>query len=107
MANSLLSVYSEFLMKITISTKVDQSYLEVKAGFTESLFKKLSPPFPPVRLLRFDGSETGDIVSLELNFIFFRQKWNSHITEDQTTAQEFFFVDEGVELPFFFEKMEA
>jgi ligand-binding SRPBCC domain-containing protein len=91
-------------MKITISTEVDQSYLEVKAGFTESLFKKLSPPFPPVRLLRFDGSETGDIVSLELNFIFFRQKWTSHITEDQTTAQEFFFVDEGVELPFFLKK---
>lgn len=91
-------------MKITISTVVDQHYLEVKKGFTESLFKKLSPPFPPVRLLRFDGSETGDLVSLELNFIFFRQKWTSRISEDQTTYQEFYFVDEGIELPFFLKK---
>ena len=91
-------------MKIIISTPVEQGYLDVKAGFTESLFKKLSPPFPPVKLLRFDGSEKGDIVSLELNFIFFKQKWTSHITEDRTTDQEFFFVDEGVELPFFLKK---
>ncbi|RIW18165.1 hypothetical protein D0X99_00235 [Algoriphagus lacus] len=91
-------------MKFTIATPVEQGYLDVKAGFTESLFKKLSPPFPPVRLLRFDGSEKGDIVSLELNFIFFRQKWTSHIIEDRTTDQEFYFVDEGVELPFFLKK---
>lgn len=91
-------------MKLTISTSVEQGYLDVKDGFNESLFKKLSPPFPPVRLLRFDGSQKGDIVSLELNFIFFKQKWTSHITEDRTTDLEFFFVDEGVELPFFLKK---
>lgn len=91
-------------MKISLSTTVEQGYLDVKNGFTESLFKKLSPPFPPVKLLRFDGSEKGDIVSLELNFIFFRQKWTSLITEDRTTDFEFFFVDEGVELPFFLKR---
>jgi ligand-binding SRPBCC domain-containing protein len=88
-------------MKINIETQVQQDYLKVKEGFNETLFTKLSPPFPPVKLLRFDGSKKGDFVSLELNFLFFKQKWTSEITEDKTTEQEFYFIDEGVELPFF------
>ncbi len=88
-------------MKLTIETSVAQSYLQVKEGFNESLFKKLSPPFPPVKLLRFDGSKKGDLVTLELNFIFFKQRWTSEIVEDQTDAGEFFFIDKGIELPFF------
>lgn len=88
-------------MKINIETQVQQDYLKVKDGFNETLFTKLSPPFPPVKLLRFDGSKTGDLVSLELNFLFFKQKWTSKITDDKTTEQEFYFIDKGVELPFF------
>ncbi|MCH7401669.1 hypothetical protein ACFOUP_14570 [Belliella kenyensis] len=89
---------------ITISTKVEQSYLEVKEGFNQNLFKKLSPPFPPVKLLRFDGSNEGDLVSLELNFIFFKQTWTSIITKDHTDANEFYFIDKGIKLPFFLKK---
>lgn len=88
-------------MKINIETQVEQDYLKVKDGFNETLFTKLSPPFPPVKLLRFDGSKKGDFVSLELNFLFFKQKWTSEITEDKTTDQEFYFIDKGIELPFF------
>jgi ligand-binding SRPBCC domain-containing protein len=91
-------------MKITIETPVNQDYLQVKEGFNETLFKKLSPPFPPVKLLRFDGSTKGDLVTLELNFIFFKQKWTSEIMEDQTTDKEFYFIDKGIELPFFLKK---
>jgi ligand-binding SRPBCC domain-containing protein len=93
-------------MKIIIESAVEQDYLQVKEGFNEQLFKKLAPPFPPVKLLRFDGSTTGDVVSLELNFIFFKQRWTSDIIEDQTTDKEFFFVDKGVELPFFLKAWE-
>ncbi|MHA7130560.1 SRPBCC family protein [Algoriphagus namhaensis] len=91
-------------MKLTISTPVEQDYLQVKAGFNETLFVKLSPPFPPVKLLRFDGSTTGDLVSLELNFLLFKQKWTSEIVEDSLDEQEFYFIDEGVQLPFFLKK---
>ncbi len=91
-------------MKITIETLVNQDYLQVKEGFNETLFKKLSPPFPPVKLLRFDGSTKGNLVTLELNFIFFKQKWTSEIMEDQTTDKEFYFIDKGIELPFFLKK---
>lgn len=88
-------------MKLVVETEVDQDYLKVKEGFTESLFLKLNPPFPPVKLIRFDGSETGHLVSLELNFLLFKQKWTSKITDHQLNEIEFFFVDEGIELPFF------
>jgi ligand-binding SRPBCC domain-containing protein len=88
-------------MKITIKTKVEQDYLSVKQGFNKDLFLKLNPPFPPVKLLRFDGCRRGDKVSLELNFILFKQIWTSIITSDRTDEQEFFFVDEGKKLPFF------
>ena len=89
-------------MKITINTNVDQGLTQVIDGFNAELFLKLNPPFPTVELVQFDGCKTSDIVSLELNFIFFKQMWTSKITEDEQTPDSFFFVDEGIKLPFFF-----
>ena len=88
-------------MRIKITTKVNVSLEKVKEGFTEDLFLSLNPPFPPVKLLQFDGCKTGDKVVLELNFILFKQQWVSDITEDAENKQEWFFVDQGIELPFF------
>lgn len=88
-------------MHILIKTKVHQSAEQVMAGFNESLFKKLAPPFPPVKLLRFDGSQRGDRVILELNFIFFRQTWESVIVHEKVSEEEISFTDEGAKLPFF------
>jgi ligand-binding SRPBCC domain-containing protein len=91
-------------MKIKLSTKVGQNYLKVKGGFNAELFQALNPPFPPVKLLRFDGSSPGDLVSLKLNFIIFKQVWISKITADHLDEKEYFFVDEGIKLPFFLKK---
>ncbi len=88
-------------MRLIIRASVAQDYLSVKQGFTEDLFTSLNPPFPPVQLNRFDGSKEGDIVELELNFLLFRQTWRSLITEDGQTDGEWYFIDEGVKLPFF------
>jgi ligand-binding SRPBCC domain-containing protein len=88
-------------MKLNFSTKVPQTLNVVRNGFTSTLFLKLNPPFPPVKLEQFDGCRQGDRVRLELNFIFFRQIWESLITEDGETPQEWYFIDEGVKLPFF------
>lgn len=88
-------------MHILLKTPVEQPLPAVWAGFNRSLFKQLSPPFPPVKIIRFDGCLPGDIVHLELNFLLFRQDWISRITEQQTTDDEIFFVDEGTQLPFF------
>lgn len=73
----------------------------IKQGFTEDLFLSLNPPFPKVKLLRFDGCKSGDEVGLELNFLFFRQKWISKIIEDKEDNQSWYFVDQGTTLPFF------
>ena len=88
-------------MKLTIQTSVQQSYQQVWAGFTKDLFTKLNPPFPPVKVIRFDGCLKGDVVELELNFFVFKQSWKSLITDQQTTDVDIFFLDEGIKLPFF------
>jgi ligand-binding SRPBCC domain-containing protein len=91
-------------MKLSLSTNVSKSYKEVFGFFTRELFLKLSPPFPKVKLLRFDGSDKQDKVVVELNFLIFKQEWESVITEKSETKEEIYFVDEGVRLPFFLKK---
>lgn len=89
-------------MRLKLTTRVDNDHYSIKELFTSDLFLALNPPFPPVRLLRFDGCKKDDQVALRLNFIFFKQDWKSLITEDHTTDSEFLFVDEGLRLPFMF-----
>jgi ligand-binding SRPBCC domain-containing protein len=91
-------------LKIYLKTQVNESLSRVVAGFNEALFLKLAPPFPPVKLLRFDGCLKGDIVSLELNFLVFKQPWTSLITHHEDSDSHFVFVDEGEQLPFFLKK---
>jgi ligand-binding SRPBCC domain-containing protein len=88
-------------MKIKIQTLVHQPYQEVFKRFDKELFLKLAPPFPPIKLLRFDGCQKGDWVKVQLNFIFFKQNWESYITENEQNESEIYFVDEGKKLPFF------
>ena len=88
-------------MQLALSTTVNGTIQQVFNGFNQDLFLQLNPPFPPVRVLRFDGTQIGDEVHLELNFLFFRQIWISHITAFETTETEILFVDEGRQLPFF------
>jgi len=100
-----ISIADRFLrMQLKIKTKVQAAFEEVVMGFDRNLFEKLNPPFPPVRVCRFDGSQTGDRVVLELNFIFFKQEWESSITFHTRTADSYEFHDEGIRLPFFLSK---
>lgn len=88
-------------MKIKIATQVKSEWKNVVSGFTKELFVKLNPPFPPVVVKQFDGCIKGDKVVLELNFLFFKQKWVSHIVESAEDENGFSFIDVGVKLPFF------
>lgn len=88
-------------MKLKISTKVAAPWQKVMNGFNQELFLALNPPFPPVKLLKFDGCHKDDVVSLQLNFLLFKQTWESLITHDETGSNYFEFVDEGTKLPFF------
>jgi ligand-binding SRPBCC domain-containing protein len=91
-------------MKLEIRIPVAQPPDQVFKGFTVDLFIALAPPppFPPMKLKHFGGSRTGDHVELELNFLFFRQRWVSVITRDETLPDgTIYFIDEGRQLPFF------
>ena len=88
-------------MRIKISTIVNATLDEVQYGFNKDLFLKLSPPFPKVELQVFEGSEVGNLVSLQLNFLLFKQNWTSEIVQEFRDSSKWQFVDKGVELPFF------
>jgi ligand-binding SRPBCC domain-containing protein len=75
--------------------------MEVKNGFDRDLFLSLNPPFPPVKLIEFGGCKEGDQVIIELNFLLFKQQWISVITADGLEDNKWFFIDKGIQLPFF------
>ena len=87
-------------MKLTLSTQVEQSVQKVKAGFNIDLFKLLAPPFPKLKVKRFDGCSKDDLVELELDFIIQKQSWVSLIIFDRTSNEKFEFIDIGEKLPF-------
>lgn len=93
-------------MRIIITTEVASSHKAVSEGFNEALFLALKPPLMPLKLHRFDGCEKGDEVHIELGIAPLSQKWNALIVEHGETDQEIYFVDRGVELPFFLKTWE-
>ena len=87
-------------MHVILRTAVAQPPAQVLAGFTRELFIALAPPFPKLRLLRFDGCRTGDQVEIELDTLVKRLLWTSLIVDDGQLADgTLFFVDEGQTLP--------
>lgn len=83
-------------MQILIETPVADDYKTVWAGFNENLFVALKPIFPPLKLLRFDGSMKGDQVHVQI----FNQRFDALIVEQAELPNEIYFVDEGKQLPF-------
>jgi ligand-binding SRPBCC domain-containing protein len=88
-------------MKLRILTSVTQEFSIVVENFNQQLFQKLNPSFPIVTILRYDGNSKGDEIHLKLNFLLFDKTWVSVITENMSSDKEFYFIDEGRQLPFF------
>ena len=87
-------------MHVILRTAVAQPPAQVMAGFTRELFIALAPPFPKLRLLRFDGCRTGDQVEIELDTLVKRLPWTSLLVDEGQLADgTLFFVDEGQTLP--------
>lgn len=91
-------------MKLTLKTRVRSSPEVVWPKFDRALFLRLAPPFPRIKLLRFDGCRPGDLIEVQLNFLLFKQTWISEIVEQRSKPDEISFVDEGVRLPFFLQR---
>lgn len=88
------------MLSYKITTPIQASVSHVKILFTEELLLKLSPPFPQVSLKRFDGCKKDDQVILQINLLLTQLTWSSLITEENQTEEEWYFIDEGVEMPF-------
>lgn len=73
--------------------------MKVFNAFDEKLFRKLSPPYPKLKLIRFDGSAPGDVVDVELQTGLKSFRWTSLIVDRKVTDSEAYFVDEGQQLP--------
>ncbi|NEM96424.1 SRPBCC family protein [Pontibacter burrus] len=86
-------------MRLHLKTNVRQNYRQVFDAFDEQLFRKLAPPYPKLKLLRFDGSEPGDVVEVELRTGVKSFRWTSLITERTITDTEAYFIDQGQVLP--------
>jgi ligand-binding SRPBCC domain-containing protein len=91
-------------MNLTLKTKVNQNYKKVFPQFNQKLFLALKPPFLPVKLDRFDGSNKDNQVHMTINLIFIKEKWITVITEEGEKENELYFIDEGTVLPFFLKK---
>src|SRR5690606_16642968 len=85
-------------MRIEIRTIVAGNFVDVYGRFDEDLFRALLPSFPRVKIIRFDGSESGDLVHMRFMFPF-SFDWISRITDHGISETEAYFVDEGEKLP--------
>jgi ligand-binding SRPBCC domain-containing protein len=87
-------------LKLNLRTTVAQAPAQVMAGFTRELFVALAPPFPKMRLRRYDGSRRGNLVEIELDALVKKLAWTSLITDDGVLPDgTHYFVDEGQVLP--------
>ena len=84
-----------FRVETLINSPIDY----VWALFDQDLLAKLSPPFPPISINRFDGCKKGDLVQLEIKLGFFSLYWDSEITEDFQGEDTIYFIDEGTRIP--------
>lgn len=91
-------------MKLKIKTTVRADHHYVWKNFNKDLFEKLSPPFPKAILKRYDGNEIGSKVDIELDFLIFKNRWLSVISENGETFSGYYFKDIGEILPFFLGK---
>ena len=85
-------------MKLVLRTKVNGNYKDVMSKFDKELFLALAPPFPPVELKKFTGSQTGDEVHIHFKKPINRD-WISDITAHGVNEEEAYFIDEGRVLP--------
>ena len=83
------------MMNITLRSKVTGEFTAIYERFDDRLFRYLLPP--GAQLIEFGGSNKGDIVHLKLPLA---GEWISEITENGTSEDSCYFIDEGRKLPF-------
>ena len=83
------------MINITFRSKVRGELMAIHQRFDADLFRYLLPP--GAQLIEYGGSRKGDTVHLKLPVA---GAWVSEITENGTSADTCYFIDEGRTLPF-------
>lgn len=85
-------------MNLILRTKVKGHYIDVMNRFNLDLFQALKPIGARMEVVRFTGSQTGDVV--EIKFISpIKASWISKITDHGSDDKRAYFMDEGDVLP--------
>jgi len=88
------------MKQFRIETVVSCSYQEFRRiPLNADLLLRLSPPFPKVKIPRYDGFALGDEVHLEIQLGPIKMPWISVITHSHQDEQGLDFIDEGKTLP--------
>lgn len=83
-------------MNLVFSSPLKKNYLEIRNSFNKELFEFLAPPAMSLQVIRFDGCEKDNIVEIILNKM---TRWVSLITYAETSNEAWYFIDEGIQLP--------
>jgi len=84
---------------IILKTKVQGNYLDVMNRFDRDLFEALKPKVGRMDIVKFTGSQKGDVV--HLRFLSpIRAEWISEIIDDGADDHEAYFTDIGIQLPY-------
>jgi len=87
------------MMRITFVSEVNKPFDWVAGHFDRELFVFLLPPPFVARLVRYDGSDPGNIVHIRF-LLPWRSDWISKIISSKRSNVAFEFVDIGEKLPF-------
>lgn len=88
-------------MQFSIKSVVEAEYNVVASNFERPLFTHLLPKFPLTRLVKFEGSENGDLVCVQLELFGKVLDWDSEIIQKKVYDHETNFTGQGRKLPFF------
>lgn len=86
-------------MRIDLNTIVEEDLEDVWRRFDRRLFDKLSAPWMPVTVERFDGLGEGDELHLKLGQGPVGLRWVSRIEDVRHQPSEISYVDLGISLP--------
>lgn len=89
------------MMNFTIETPIPLPADEVYRQFDRKLLEALLPKFPPAKLLHYEGSDVGSLVTVRLWTPLGNADWTVTIVERGEDKNGFYFIDEGKELPVF------
>jgi ligand-binding SRPBCC domain-containing protein len=87
-------------LKLYFTNTVKSDYLNVKEGFDQRLFEALAPFFLNLKVLYFDGCQKDNKFKIQLGYKPFVVEWEGLVTESLEQEDCFYFIDEGIKLPF-------